>query len=171
MIISYLIFLFNILYINSEYSLNLLIDRSDENSDDYPVMSFICECKPRPGALSFAKCMKLGVPKGPLLGKLKNGESVTLDNGVTIQPDDVREPNDPGPIFLVIDIPSIGFLNSLCENEKFKEYLNNSHKESDRGDLILHFSPESVVNTDEYKEFVESFPTSTKHLILNESNK
>lgn len=63
-------------------------------------MAYICECKPRPGALSLEKCMRLGVPKGPLLGKLKNGESLTLESGVTVRPEDVREPDDPGPIFL-----------------------------------------------------------------------
>lgn len=63
-------------------------------------MAYICECKARPGSLSLHKCIKLGVPKGPLLGRLKNGETLTLDNGLTVKPDDVREPDDPGPIFL-----------------------------------------------------------------------
>lgn len=71
-----------------------------DSSEDSPVMAFICECKPRPGALSLEKCLKFGVPKGPLLGKLKNGEVLTLENGVTVRPEDVREPDDPGPIFL-----------------------------------------------------------------------
>lgn len=74
--------------------------RNDGNSEDYPVMAFLCECKPRPGALSLEKCLKFGVPKGPLLGKLKNGETLTLDNGQTVRPEDVKEPDDPGPIFL-----------------------------------------------------------------------
>lgn len=74
-------------------------------------------------------------------------------------------------VYAVIDVPEIGFLRSLCNNEKFKEYLNKSHTEPDREDLILHFSPESIVNTEEYKDFVDSFPNSTKHLVLNESNK
>lgn len=70
-------------------------------------MSYICECKPRPGALSLEKCLNLGVPKGPLLGRLKNGETLTLDNGVTVKPEDVREPDDPGPIFLGFEIISM----------------------------------------------------------------
>lgn len=76
----------------------------NETSDkiDYPVMSYICQCKPRPGALSMEKCLELGVPKGPLLGKLKNGETLTLENGVTVRPENVLEPGDPGPIFLGI---------------------------------------------------------------------
>lgn len=68
--------------------------------DDFSVMCFLCECKSRPGALSLEKCLELGVPKGPLLGKLKNGETITLLNGKTVCPEDVREPDDPGPIFL-----------------------------------------------------------------------
>lgn len=63
-------------------------------------MAFLCECKPRPGTLSMAKCLKLGVPKGPLLGRLKNGETLTLENGTIVRPEDVKEPDDPGPIFL-----------------------------------------------------------------------
>lgn len=73
---------------------------NDDNCDDYPVMAFICECKPRPGTLSLEKCLELGVPKGPMLGKLKNGETLTLANGRIVRPEDVKEPDDPGPIFL-----------------------------------------------------------------------
>lgn len=78
-----------------------ILFHSDINSnDDYSVMCFLCECKPRPGSLSLEKCLKLGVPKGPLLGKLKNGETITIENGTTVRPEDVRDPDDPGPIFL-----------------------------------------------------------------------
>lgn len=62
-------------------------------------MAFLCKCKPRPGTLSMQKCVGFGVPKGPLLGKLKNGETVTLDDGKIVRPEDVCEPDDPGPIF------------------------------------------------------------------------
>lgn len=134
-------------------------------------MAFICECKPRPGALNFQMCLKLGVPKGPLLGILKNGESITLENGTVINPKDVCDPDDPGPIFLVIDIPTLGHLRSLVENERFMEYIRNSMKESERGDLVLHFTASDIVHTEEYQQFVNSFPGSTKHLLLNEQNK
>lgn len=73
-----------------------------DNNNDCSVMCFLCECKPKPGSLSLEKCLKLGVPKGPLLGKLKNGEIVTIEGGVTIRPEDVREPDEQGPKFLGI---------------------------------------------------------------------
>lgn len=63
-------------------------------------MCYICRLQPRPGALNLDKCVKNGVPPGPLLGLLKNGEDVTLQNGTVVKSVDVCEPDDPGPVFL-----------------------------------------------------------------------
>lgn len=144
---------------------------SDGINNDYNVMAFICECKPRPGALNVQKCVKLGVPKGPMLGILKNGESITLGNGKIINPEDVRDPDDPGPIFLVIDCPTLGHLKSIIENERFVEYLKSNLEETEREDLVLHFSSAEIVDTDDYWQFINMFSKSTKHLLLNEKNK
>ncbi len=38
----------------------------------------------------------LGVPAGPLRGKLKSGEKVSLENGTVVSPDDVLGPSTPG---------------------------------------------------------------------------
>lgn len=150
---------------------NCFFNFSDGINNDYNVMAFVCECKPRPGALNVQKCVKLGVPKGPLLGTLKNGESVTLANGTVINPEDVRDPDDPGPIFLVIDCPTLGHLKSLIENERFVEYLKSNLEATEREDLVLHFSSAEIIDTDDYRRFINSFSKSTKHLLLNEQNK
>lgn len=134
-------------------------------------MAYICECKPRPGALSASKCLQLGVPKGPLLGKLKNGETITLVNGTTIHAEDVREPDDPGPTFLVIDTPSLGYLRCFQKSERFMEYLKSNFEDASRNDLILHFAPASVTDAVEYKAFIQSFPKFATHLMLNEQNR
>lgn len=63
-------------------------------------IAYICKLHPRPGALILEKCVDFGVPAGPLLGKLKNGEDVTLQSGVVVRSEDVREPDDPGPVFI-----------------------------------------------------------------------
>jgi ribonuclease Z len=41
-----------------------------------------------------------GVPPGPLLGKLKAGEDVTLPDGTLVKSADVRLADDPGPVFI-----------------------------------------------------------------------
>lgn len=139
--------------------------------DSKSVMAFICRCKSRPGTLSLKKCLDRGVPKGPLLGKLKNGENVTLENGITVNAADVCEPDDPGPIFIVLDIPSIDYMDSLKNAPKITELQNNNLAIDDMPTLILHFSPNFVITTNEYQEFISKFSKTTKHLILNETNK
>ncbi|MFX0107062.1 MAG: ribonuclease Z [Candidatus Hodarchaeota archaeon] len=46
------------------------------------------------------KAKKLGVPKGPLWGKLAKGENIQLENGTMITPDEVTGPSFP-PIKIV----------------------------------------------------------------------
>ncbi|CAO2594403.1 Zinc phosphodiesterase ELAC protein 1 [Lemmus lemmus] len=54
-----------------------------------PSFGFSIVEKKRAGKLNAQKLKDLGVPPGPAYGKLKNGISVVLDNGVTISPQDV----------------------------------------------------------------------------------
>jgi ribonuclease Z len=59
-----------------------------------------------PGALDMAAAKALGIPKGPLLGKLKNGETVsfTLPEGkeVTVKPSQVVGPTVRGRTCLIL---------------------------------------------------------------------
>jgi ribonuclease Z len=63
-------------------------------------IAYICKLHPKQGTLLFEKCVELGVPPGPLLGKLKSGKDVTLHNGTLVRSIDVTSPDDPGPIFI-----------------------------------------------------------------------
>eukprot|EP00435_Cladocopium_sp_Y103_P015700 s2524_g3.t2 len=42
----------------------------------------------RPGKLDAAKAQKLGIPRSPLMGRLKKGETVTLDDGSVVHPEE-----------------------------------------------------------------------------------
>ena len=44
--------------------------------------------------------MEKGVPPGPLLGKLKSGENITLPNGKVVLAEEVRLPDKIGPVIL-----------------------------------------------------------------------
>lgn len=61
-----------------------------------PSFGFAVEERARPGKLNVQKLKELGIQPGPIYGKLKNGASVVLENGVTIRPLDVLEEPIPG---------------------------------------------------------------------------
>jgi ribonuclease Z len=52
--------------------------------------------KTKAGTFNLEEAERLGIPRGPLYGKLQHGESVTLANGKTITPDMVLGPERPG---------------------------------------------------------------------------
>jgi ribonuclease Z len=54
-------------------------------------------CEPmRPGQFDVEAATALGVPPGPLFGKLQHGEPVRLDDGTTVVPEQVVGPTRPG---------------------------------------------------------------------------
>ncbi len=45
--------------------------------------------KPRPGKFNVERATQLGVPTGPLFGRLQNGQDITLADGTVVRPADV----------------------------------------------------------------------------------
>uniref|UniRef100_A0A8C7P1D3 Zinc phosphodiesterase ELAC protein 2 n=1 Tax=Oncorhynchus mykiss TaxID=8022 RepID=A0A8C7P1D3_ONCMY len=126
------------------------------------VVAFICKLHPKKGNFLVAQAKNLGLPVGtaaigPLIAALKDGKSVTYE-GREIQPEEVCTPTDPGPAFIVVECPSEEFVQPICIDQQLK----------DPAALVVHMSPESVLKTDEYKQWMERFPSTTEHLILNE---
>lgn len=58
--------------------------------------------RPRPGSLDLKKLAELGVPPGPLYGRLKRGEDAALPDGRTIRSADVVGPPVPGRIVTIL---------------------------------------------------------------------
>ncbi|XP_018570801.1 ribonuclease Z, mitochondrial [Anoplophora glabripennis] len=133
-------------------------------------MTYICRLQPRPGALNLDKCVRMGVPPGPLLGKLKGGEDVVLPNGNVVTSKDVCEPDDAGPVFIVVDCPSEEYLDSLTNSEELKRHQIFATEDCDIATLVVHFTPADVVQHPRYKKWMENFSASTQHMILNETN-
>lgn len=59
-------------------------------------MGFRLEERDRPGRFHPDQARTLGVPEGPTFGQLQAGESVTLEDGTTVQPSHVMGPARPG---------------------------------------------------------------------------
>src|SRR5205085_45252 len=52
--------------------------------------------KDKPGVFNLERAVELGIPRGPLYGKLQHGESITLDDGRVITPEHVMGPKRHG---------------------------------------------------------------------------
>ena len=78
---------------------------------------YVCELPDIPGKFLPHKAASLGVPRGPLYGQLAKGQEVTAVNGKLVKPEDVMEATTPGPIVLIVDCPSEGFIPALSDVE------------------------------------------------------
>ena len=90
-----------------------------------PTLGFVLEEDERPGRFNKEKALELGVPEGPLFGKLQRGESVELRDGRVITPDMVLGPPRPGR--------KIVYSGDTRPTNKVVEYAKNA-------DLLIHDS-------------------------------
>ncbi|XP_065203622.1 ribonuclease Z, mitochondrial [Planococcus citri] len=132
-------------------------------------MSYICKLKPKLGTLNLDLCVERNVPPGPLLGKLKNGEDIVLADGTKVKSSDVKDPDSPGPVFIIMDCPSEDYLECLLNEERFKEYQTGAAEE-DIPKYVLHFTPSRVMETERYQTWMKRFPESVLHVNVNDSN-
>ena len=55
-----------------------------------PAACYVCQLAATPGRFLPEKAAALGVPKGPLFGRLKDGQPVQAADGRTVQPSEAR---------------------------------------------------------------------------------
>jgi len=80
-------------------------------------LGYRLEEHPRPGKFNPARAKVLGIPPGPLWGRLQRGETVKLDNGVTVSPDQVLGPPRPGrKVCYAVDTKPNKTLYRLCQD-------------------------------------------------------
>jgi ribonuclease Z len=79
-----------------------VLDEADYYVDALPLdHSIFClgwrfQEKDKPGVFNLERAVELGIPRGPLYGRLQRGESVKLDDGRLVQPDQVVGPKRRG---------------------------------------------------------------------------
>ena len=145
--------------------------KTDLNSQiDEKNMSFLylCRLKSRAGELLIQKCIELKIPAGPLLGKLKSGEEITLADNRVIRPEDVMGPEDKGPIFIVLECPSVDYIDSLVTNESILQNISN--EDLNLISVIIHFTPTQVFENPKYQQWMKQIGDTVDHLLLNEDN-
>ncbi|MEK5232351.1 ribonuclease Z [Lysinibacillus sp. FSL K6-0232] len=88
-----------------------------------PCYGYRIEQKDLPGELLIEKAQALGIPKGPLLGQLKKGQHIVLDNGTVIQAKDVTAP------------PKKGFTLTILGDTK---YCQEAVQLAMNADIVVH---------------------------------
>lgn len=134
------------------------------------VLSYICKLQERPGQLMLEKCVEFGVPKGPLLGQLKNGIDVTLPDGRIVKANDVRGAAMPGSVFIFVDVPDESYLKSLLDSKIYEKYQAGAVNQDDVADVIYHFTSPQMASNEKYRKWMSRFSPKTKHLFVNETN-
>ncbi|XP_040574046.1 ribonuclease Z, mitochondrial [Lepeophtheirus salmonis] len=126
---------------------------------------YILTIKGRKGKLCLDKCLDKGVPPGPLLGKLKQGEDIVLENGETVFAADVRDQNLPDKKFIVIDLPSLDYMDSLlCAP------IWDSIRKEDKLQGMFHFTSSEILLSKEYQTWMNSFNGNIEHHMINDLN-
>ncbi|CAG5129751.1 unnamed protein product [Candidula unifasciata] len=127
--------------------------------------AYLCQAQPQLPKINVEKCVEAGVTIGPMVGCLQRGESVTLDDGRVVHPNQVTDlvPSDNRP-FLVVECPSLDFLPSLRQCSQLQPYLEKSDESLA---VIVHMTPADVFKSEGYQSWMSGFHDSTDHMVIN----
>lgn len=125
-----------------------------------PSFGFSIQQNPTVGSLKADLLLKMGLKPGPLYGKLKQGESVILETGKKINPEDVMEPSTQGLKVAILgdtcDSSGMEDIVFECDYIVHEATLEDAMKEKAIGNG--HSTPSMVA------EFTEKI--KAKHLVL-----
>ncbi|XP_047341219.1 tRNase Z TRZ3, mitochondrial [Impatiens glandulifera] len=129
---------------------------------------YVCELPEIKGKFYPEKAIALGLKPGPKYRQLQLGQSVKSDRkNIMVHPSDVMDPSIPGPIVLVVDCPTVYHLGEIAYTESLQSFYGGISKTVN---CIIHLSPLSVVNTDEYQFWMTRF-VGAQHIVAGHQPK
>ncbi len=132
----------------------------------YTSLVYIVKGPECPGKFMAQKAKELGVPHGPLNGRLQKGETIVLDNGVEVRPEMCIGPSSPGPIFIYLDIPTEAHMDCLLAKlHCLQDYLAGGSL-ADRTVLAIFHSTRELFSDLSSKMI---WSTATKTILIDES--
>lgn len=128
-------------------------------------IAYLVEPNEPPCRIDPAKLVELRIPSGPHIGQLKNGEDVTLPDGRLIKSADVLLSNADVKQHnvLIVDCSKLSALPSLQENSLLQKYMEGEKRLS----YCVHYTPQNVLESEEYSAWMQSLGASCLHLIVN----
>lgn len=106
---------------------------------------FRIEQKPLPGKLLIEKAVEAGVPKGPLLKRLKDGEDIQLDNGQFVYSQDVT--GDPQKGFTITILGDTRYCETALELATDADILvHEATFDSETGELAKEYGHSTIAD-------------------------
>lgn len=140
-----------------------------DQEGDKTAACYIVNLPGLPGKLDIAKAMSLGVPQGPLLGKLVKGETVTLPDGTTVSPEQCVATGKSSGCIFVVDCPTEAHVASLSNHPSVAPLLASAPSKDPPLLLIVHMTSRAVVQAASYAAFAAKFPSHATHLVLDQA--
>jgi ribonuclease Z len=115
------------------------------NYHSVPGLGYVLREKPRPGRFNKARALELGVPEGPLFGRLHRGETVEA-NGRKISSEDVVGEPRPGRtiVYTGDTIPSEAFLSHLKDADVWISEATFADDMADKAGETMHSTASGV---------------------------
>lgn len=123
-------------------------------------MSYLVKGRPQRGVFNAQKAKAAGVQPGPIYKTLASGQSITLENGKVVKPEDVLDEALPGYGMAVLDIPHVHYLSDLLQKLnalKDAQVLVDFH-------AFLYILGPGVNASSEFAKFTSCFP-EVRHVI------
>lgn len=83
---------------------------------------YLCDVLSQKGSLNLQKCFELKVPRH-LVSVLENEQSITLQNGDEIYPENVKDPDQPHLKFAILECLHPSFFNSIYSKPSCVDFL------------------------------------------------
>lgn len=126
-------------------------------------MCYIVKGRPQRGVFLPNAAKALGVKPGPLFGALAARQTVTLEDGRKITPEQVMEPTLPGQGVAILDVEDVQYLPDLLQKLRaMTDELTQVHA------FIWVLGP-GVLESSEFIEFKDKFP-NTEHIVSSVDN-
>ncbi|KAI0635238.1 beta-lactamase-like protein [Trametes polyzona] len=157
-----------------------LVEGSDAHGHPaLPTLAYLLVGPSVRGKFDVKKAEALGVPRGPIRGKLTRGETVTfdVDDGAggkvqkTVRAEECVGPSEVAQSVLVLDVPSPEYIPSLMtsftESPYFSKYRSREEgvREEHPVHAVFHLCGDGVLEDERYKEFMDGFSDKTHHVI------
>ncbi|KAH7104245.1 hypothetical protein BKA62DRAFT_693992 [Auriculariales sp. MPI-PUGE-AT-0066] len=124
-------------------------------------LAYICVGPQVRGKFDAERAKELGV-FGRNRGKLTRGHTVTLDDGTVVTPEMLIAPDEPSATFIVVDIPSSEYIDSLVEAPEFVQHKAGGQNPAH---CIYYRLGTGVLYDQRLKEWMHSFGPNVHHVI------